>query len=108
MSSCILDDTAISHDFGSPMVCPTTIIRTMKTASSTRIQHIATATMVCYAPLTATERPFDHPHPLPPHHPKRDEILIWRPLALVNGQSYKSAIQRNATFQGIHHLEHVF
>lgn len=50
---------------GSPIVCPTTMMRTMKTASSTRIQHIATASMVCFAPLTATERPCNHR----PHHP---------------------------------------
>lgn len=38
---------SLSH-LGSPIVCPTTIINTMKTASSTRIQQIATATIALF------------------------------------------------------------
>lgn len=100
LMKCIL----IVQDLGSPIVCPTTMMRTMKTARSTRIQHIATATIVCFAPLTAAERPCDHP--TPSHHdPKRDEILIWWPLALVNGQSYKC--DPTQLFIGPTHAMHV-
>lgn len=50
-----LEDVAQAR--GSPMLCPTTIIRTMNTASSTRMQHIATATIVWikFAPRSQRE-----------------------------------------------------
>lgn len=45
---------------GSPMLCPTTIIKTMNTANSTRMQHIATATIVWikFAPRSLREPAF--------------------------------------------------
>lgn len=42
---------------GPLMVCPTTMMSTMKTASSTRMQHIATATIVCSAWRADRTRP---------------------------------------------------
>lgn len=73
----------------------------MKTASSTRIQHIATATIVYLLRAAncdhSREAVGSNPHRLlPPYIPyKRDEILIRWPLALVNSQSYKYAIRHS-------------
>lgn len=75
---------------GTLMVCPTTMMSTMKTASSTRMQHIATATIVCSAWRADRTRPRSA---LPLRDVRRDEILIRWPLASLDGQSYKSDLQ---------------
>lgn len=78
---------------GPLMVCPTTMMSTMKTASSTRIQHIATATIVCSAWRADRTRPSSSAL-LPHRDARRDEILIRRrPLASLDAQSYKSDLE---------------
>ncbi|KAJ3627443.1 hypothetical protein MTP99_014818 [Tenebrio molitor] len=64
------------------MLWPTTMMITMNTASSTRMQQIATATMLRVG-LTVTGGGGAPPPRRLPARPHRDEILIRRPLAEV-------------------------
>lgn len=83
---------------GTLMVCPTTMMSTMKTASSTRMQHIATATIVCSAWRADRTRP---PSALPHRDVRRDEILIRWPLASLDMAKLTSPISKLRTYSQV-------